>query len=165
MSLKIKAVKAKVPRTGIARLIFWKEMQKVGEDILKDYQSTVETWKKKPNFDFKSSSVGRIPSLEVSVLTDDPIYGYVDKGTKRHIITPINAKRLFFSVGGTAKTQPNIIGSSSGSKGNTPVVALVVNHRGTKARNFSVKIEKKWRGEFGKRMVAVMKDIKKEMET
>jgi len=164
MSSTIKAVKAKVPRTGIARLIFWKEMQKVGAEIVKDFESTVATWSKKPDFKFTSSSAQNTPSLTINIETDDPIYGYVDEGTKPHIIAPVKAKRLFFAVGGTAKTQPNVIGSSAGSKGTSPVVALVVNHPGTKARNFTKKIESKWRGEFGKRMLAVMKDIRKEME-
>lgn len=164
MSSKITAVKAKVPSKGIARLIFWKEMQKIGAEIVKDFESTVATWKHKPIFELKTSTAQNTPSLEISVLTDDPIFGWVDEGTKPHIIVPVKAKRLFFSVGGSPKTQPNLIGSSSGSPGNAPVVALVVHHPGTKARNFTVKIENKWRGEFGKRMLAVMKDVRKEME-
>lgn len=104
-----------------------------------DYEVTSQTWKHQPSFTITSSPGERI------IGTSDEIYGYVDDGTRPHVIRPRRAKRLRFSPGGRAKTSPGQIRSGAGRKGSGVVFAKQVNHPGTKARNFSKAIAEKWR--------------------
>jgi len=159
MSTKINAIKAKAPNTQAARLALLNELRRVGKDIKEDFEATTQTWKHKPKFDIKISLAGGTPSVEVG--TGDEIYGFVDEGTKPHVIAPVNAKRLVFATGYRAKTQPGVIGSSAGGANGDVVYAKVVHHPGTKARKFSEKIKRKWAGQFGKRMLAAMSEAAK----
>lgn len=106
---------------------------------LVDYRVTTQTWEHKPDFTIEAPTEN-----ERIVGTDDPIYGYVDAGTKPHVIVPKRAKVLVFGPGARAKTRPRVIGSTGGSKGGAPVVAHRVNHPGTEAREFSETIADKW---------------------
>jgi hypothetical protein len=104
-----------------------------------DFEVTSQTWKHQPSFTIKASPGERVIS------TADEIYGYVDQGTRPHVIRPRAGKRLRFSPGGRAKTSPGQIRSGSGARGSGVVWAKQVNHPGTKARNFSKAIAAKWR--------------------
>lgn len=106
---------------------------------LVDFKVTTQTWEHKPDFTIEA------PSDDTRIIsTDDAIYGYVDAGTKPHIIVPRRAKVLMFGPGARAKTRPRVIGSGGGSKGGATVVAHRVNHPGTEAREFSETIADKW---------------------
>lgn len=137
MATKFRAIKAKAPNVAAARFVLLNEMRKVGGDIKDDFEAVTSSWKHKPTFDLKNSLAGGQPSVTVS--TTDKIFGYVDEGTKPHIIRPKRAKILHFSVGGAE------------------VFTSIVHHPGTKAQKHSERIARKWRGEFGKRMVQAMK--------
>lgn len=154
MSTTIKAIKAKAPRVQAARLALLNELRSVGKEIQNDYKATTATWKHKPEFKTQISLAGGTPSVSVS--TTDKIFGYVDAGTRPHIIAP-RAKRLRFMSGFSAKTSPGVLGSGAGGASGDMVFARVVHHPGTKARGFSKIILNKWRGQFGKRMLTAMK--------
>jgi hypothetical protein len=124
------------------------------KDILADFQSTVATWKKKPKFEVVSDLNPSGP--EILVGTDDEIYGYVDRGTKPHIIRPVKAKSLVFRGNYTAKTTPRIIGSKAGGSSGPLVFSQEVRHPGTKAREFSETIQKKQQPRFKRRMEKAM---------
>lgn len=111
-----------------------------------DFGVTTQTWKNRPTF-----TIGKGDN-ERTVATDDAIFGYVDAGTKPHIIAPKNGKALAFGVGGSPKTRPGVIASGAGSAGSAVILRRKpVRHPGTKARNFSQVIAKKWRdGELRK---------------
>jgi len=110
-----------------------------------DYGVTQQTWSNKSKGDFKiKSSPG-----ERLIYTDSKIYGYVDKGTRAHIIRA-KRKTLAFRGGYKAKTSPNTIGSTSGGAGGGWMFAKAVRHPGTKARNFSKVIAAKWKRELPK---------------
>lgn len=114
-------------------------VDQTGNLILRDLQSTVRTWKHKPTF----YVVIHKTSGEYAIIagTDNLIYKFVDGGTKAH---PIRAKRspyLVFQGGYTAKTRVNIIGSQEGGASGDWVKKQEVQHPGTKARNFIIRIK------------------------
>ena len=81
------------------------------------------------------------------IATTDTIYGYVNDGTRPHIIVPRRARVLAFGTGGSPKTAPRVIGSQPGSRGGKMVFTRRVNHPGTEARAFDETIAKKWQRE------------------
>lgn len=115
------------------------------QQVIADYGKTVSTWEHKPEFSVLGSTGFRIGRtvMEITVGTEDEIYGYVDLGTKKHLIRPRRARVLAFGVGGSPKTRPNRLLAQTGSAGTIRAFAQVVHHPGTKARNFSKMIQKK----------------------
>ena len=104
-----------------------------------DFDVTTQSWSKRPTFTIESEPGKR------TVATENEVYGYVDEGTKPHLITAKSPnKPLTFGVGGSPKTTPRVIGSYSGRKGTTIVRAQVVHHPGSAARDFSETIKEKW---------------------
>ena len=119
------------------------EARKTAKDIKKDFEKTVSTWNNKPKFEMVIA-VGP-KSIDILVGTDDEIYGYVDKGTEEHLITPKKSGgTLAFKSRYKPKTIPNLIGSRGGGSSGDTVFAKWVIHPGTKARNFSKTLQKKW---------------------
>lgn len=106
---------------------------------LVDYKTTTATWSHKPGFTIEAPS-----DNERLVGTDDTIYGYVEGGTRPHVITAKAGGVLAFGPGAKAKTRPRVIGSGGGSKGGATVFRPRVNHPGTDARDFSEVIAEKW---------------------
>ncbi len=84
--------------------------------------------------------------------TDDEIYGYVNDGTRAHIIKARRAPRLAFKTGFTPKTTPRQIGSRKGGVSGNLVRPKQVRHPGTKARKFSKTIAARRQGGFTKAM-------------
>jgi hypothetical protein len=107
-----------------------------------DFGVTTQTWQHRPRFTIVRKTGERIVS------TNDEVYGYVDHGTRAHVIRARGNKPLSFKTGYRAKTSPGRIASSSGSASGSNVFARAVNHPGTKARKFSETIARKWRKEL-----------------
>ena len=82
-ALVFKIIKPQRLKVDAMRLALLNPMRKVGTGIKADFEKTVSTWKNKPKFDMQIS-LSPVPQTEVS--TVDEIYGYVDKGTKPHLI-------------------------------------------------------------------------------
>jgi len=134
------------------------QLQLEGKYIESEFEKTTATWTNRPAFETLTDTTGG--NLAVLVGTDDPIYRYVDEGTRPHRIVPKSSNRsgrLFFQSGYVAKTSPGVIGSRAGGKFGNVVVARAVNHPGTKARGFSKQIEAKTRNRFKRNMQAAMK--------
>lgn len=110
------------------------------DGIQQDYEKTVSTWNHKPRF--YTTRRGN----DWFIGTKDEIYGYVEMGTKPHTITVKRAKFLRFFAGGfQPKSRVNWIGSGPGRRASKNFVQKKsVQHPGTKARNFSKEIKKKW---------------------
>jgi hypothetical protein len=132
--IKLKAITTTANRAGLsarkhkAAIVLARDIAAAG--ALKDFEGAVRTWRHKPSFritrDEDSTSVG----------TDDKIFGYVDGGTRPHLIRP-KKKRLRFQTGFSAKSSPGSLSSGRGGRSGPFVFARVVRHPGTKARNFS----------------------------
>ena len=125
-----------------------------GEAIRKEYEKTTRTWRNKPKFEV-IPDVGK-DKVEVLVGTDDKVFGYVDLGTRPHIIVPKRAGLLRFQSGYKAKTAPGVIGSSAGGKFGSVVYSRIVHHPGTVARNFSKIIQKRRQKPFQNAMIKAM---------
>lgn len=105
-----------------------------------DFGVTARTWGHKVTFTIDASD----PDRRV-VSTNDAIYGFVDKGTRPHIIRPRRGGRLsWIGTAYRAKTTPGQIKSGQGGNNNTIVHTKLVQHPGTEARRFSIVIRDKW---------------------
>lgn len=124
--------------------------------MLKDYRDTTHTWKRKVKF---TASLPRFVhgAYVIAVGTDDVIYGYVDKGTKRHMIRPKKARFLAFRGGYTAKTIPLAIRSRSGGASGAMMFSRGVMHPGTEARKFTEVIATRGQAKFEKSLRAKLK--------
>lgn len=152
---KLKTIKPARMKDDDLRLELLNSLRSVANDVKKDFEATVKTWDHKPKFESAISLKGAGPQFLVG--TDDEIYGYVDKGTKPHVIKPKRAKVLRFAGTYRAKTSPGVIGSSSGGSSGAEVFSRGVKHPGTKARNFEEAIGRKWEKAFKGRMEEAMK--------
>lgn len=125
-------------------------LDKVAKGTQSDYKETYRTWTRvRPDARITTPSDGQ---RLVSVA--DKIYRYVDWGTRPHMIRPKRAKFLFFSRSFRAKTTPNVIGSSAGSRGQRDTFAKSVKHPGIRARRFTEAI-------YSKRKYELQKEVNK----
>lgn len=112
----------------------------IEREALRNFRRTTNTWQRQPKFEaiaeYKDSG------FEIIVGTDDVIYGYVDRGTRPHIIKPKGPWPLRFQSKYRAKTRPHILDSLSGGSSGDTVFAQEVYHPGTEAREFSNEIYK-----------------------
>lgn len=110
-----------------------------------DFDVTTQTWNHRPTFKITAPS-----EYTREISTNDDIYAMLNKGTKPHTIRPKSARGILrFTTPFRSKTIPNQIRSRRGDKGKTPVVARVVHHPGTAARNWNKVIAKKWQERIG----------------
>lgn len=119
------------------------ELKNQGQKVQKLYEQATSTWSHKPAF------VVDVVEGGVTVSTTDEIFGYVNLGTKPHIIRPKNAKILAFNAGGfVPKSRPRSLSAGGGSKGGTPVFAHEVHHPGNKPRNFDATVARTIKNTF-----------------
>lgn len=153
--VKVKILKPQTLKQKEMRLELLNGLRAAAKAVEKDYKATTATWEHK--VEFETVIALDKTKAEFLVGTDDPIYNYVDKGTKPHIIRPKKAKVLRFQSGYSSKTKPNVIGSTAGGASGDIVFASVVNHPGTEARNFSKVINAKHKKTFKNRMHEAMR--------
>lgn len=142
-SLKFQAIRPKaLPDSKEYLDAFEKGAQKAAALVLSDLQATTKTWKHKPTFDV---TITRDKGdYIIAAGTDDKIYGFVDAGTKAHIIRPKRSKYLRFQSGYRAKTRVGIIGSiEGGAFGNDVYTNTFVLHPGFPGRKFTITILKR----------------------
>lgn len=102
-------------------------------------QSTTRTWEHKSKFDvIIAENAG---DYLITAGTNDKIYGFVDAGTRPHIIRAKRSPYLAFSSGYKAKTRVGVIGSNAGGAFGSPVFANPVFHPGFPGRMFIQKIQ------------------------
>src|SRR5512139_827951 len=92
------------------------------------YGKTTRTWKHKPRFYSRRTARG------VTINTDSAIYGYVDFGTRPHIIKARHAPFLVFRWPYKAATKPRVIASYQAKYGDNWARKKQVHHPGIKAR-------------------------------
>lgn len=141
MTLKpIKAPKDALGTKAIERAVK-NTLNAVAKGAQVDFKVTSRTWEHKPDFTIDESDPGKRV-----ISTNDTIYGYVDKGTRPHIIMPRRGRVLsWMGTAYRAKTTPGQIKSVRGGNNNTIVYTKgPVQHPGTEARRFSIVIRDKW---------------------
>lgn len=116
-------------------------LRDAAEGALKDFEATTKTWKHGVEFGIKEQKDGYLVGPTGGATE---IYGYVEGGTRAHLIVARRAKRLRFAPGYRAKTRPGFIGSTGGGSSGGAVFRRVVHHPGTKGRGFSKLIRAKW---------------------
>jgi hypothetical protein len=138
-------------------------MARCGRAILKDYQRGVKTWEERPEFETATSLMtGKPPGPSVLVGTDDLVYLYVDEGTKPHEIWAgaytgkSEHKVLSFQGNYRSKTDVDNLDAHAGGASGDWAHPPMVNHPGTKARNFTKIIQKTWQPRFKDEMEAAM---------
>lgn len=116
-------------------------LEKEKEQLKKDFDLTVRTWKRKPVFVIRQSAGGSA----TTVSTDSDIYGYVNEGTRPHMIYPRKAKALRFYAGGfVSKTVPGVAVARKGKAANQNLTySQGVKHPGFPGRNFTTLIKAK----------------------
>lgn len=139
-----------VATQGVFRNEMLREAQQLASDVRVDFGKTVKTWKHKPKFETQVTA--RAENVSVAVGTNDEIYGYVDKGTKPHVIRAKRKRILRFNTRFVAKTRPHVIGSTAGKSGPPEAFAPVVHHPGTDAREFVRDIQAKYQPKLAARM-------------
>lgn len=132
-----------------------KEMERESRAVVREYTITTRTWKRKVRFE-----VNIFPDGEMVIGTDNPIFGYVDEGTRPHIIRPRLAKALRFNTVFRAKTVPNQITARPGMSAPPVAIRMEVHHPGTEARNFTKLIAKRSETRFSKNIAKAMKTIR-----
>lgn len=132
-------------------------IQNVIKGMTKDYENVTRTWEHKPRMIGDRGAQVSSPQIGTQIrvmVGPDPaddnsrIFGYVDKGTRPHVIRPRRAKALAFVWGGPgsyrAKTRSGFLSSTAGGPTGSLVFRKFVRHPGTKARNFTEQIQSKW---------------------
>lgn len=125
ISARYRRIAARMPN------VITQTLQQLADGAIPMFDQTVATWSNKPTFQTSFTQRG------VTVNTDDPRFGWVDRGTRPHVIEAKNAPLLRFQGPYHAKTKVNVISSYQGGRGKVWVAKKRVNHPGTEARNFS----------------------------
>lgn len=127
-------------------------MMAIAEEAKRDFEATVSTWDNKPEF------VIDVRPRSYAIITDDEVYGFVDKGTKPHKIPVGELGFLAFRGSYQAKTSPRVIQSrSGGASGSYVYTTKTIDHPGTEAREFTKTINNKWQGQVANRMRQALK--------
>lgn len=123
------------------------------DDAKKLVESIVGNWsaKSKPKIRVTKSRSERVTHIE------GEIYGFVDLGTRPHIIKVRRARFLKFQSGFTPKTLPGKMSSGKGGRSGGFVFRRQVHHPGSKARGFTKAIGKQQQKEFPKRFRSALK--------
>lgn len=133
------------PKSGTPRSVYTKEirniLEKVGRQVERDFKDTTRTWARDVEFSVKV--VKERGRLGITAGTDDEIYGYVNHGTRPHVIRAKNAPMLAFPGGYVAKSKPGRIVSRRGGSFGPTRFAQEVNHPGTEARKFDALIARR----------------------
>lgn len=150
-------------KDDVFRLEMLNAMHKIQRGIERDFKETTKTWSHQPKWDSVIDTKGG--QLAVLVGTDDPIYKYVNDGTKPHVIVPRTKKALRFPWDGYGshipKTIPTWIGSFPEQVPTNTVYFKKVNHPGNEARMFDEEIQKFWTPRFKTAIEEAMRNAAK----
>lgn len=137
--------------------------------LIKSHNLVVADWKNKPEFRTRKT----ITAVSIKMIVfpaGDPdavaIYGYVDQGTKPHLIVPVHAPLLKFRTGYQPKTLARPARTvSGGGKATGPwVSAKLVHHPGSEARKFSETIARDLLSDFQKVIDNTFRQIARKTE-
>ena len=134
MRVRLKAILPHLPVVNSAKIVaaVRAELNAVGREVKSEFVQTTAGWRTDVHF---SVEVGL---GTVTVSTDNAIYGYVNNGTKPHLITPRRGKVLRFSGGSGTLYRPRVA------------------HPGTKPKRHSQRIAARWKGKLQGRLQAAI---------
>ena len=142
MLLRIEAISPKPKDAAkIFKAAYEGALKETAQEVKQDLEAVTKTWKHKVKFTVRV--VKRRGRLGITVSTKDKIFGFVNYGTKPHIIRPRVARALKFQRGYKAKTRPGFIGSSGGGSSGKTIFTKYAQHPGSEARKFDVAIARR----------------------
>lgn len=141
-------IKASRLKMDPVRLEILNALRKEGRAQVAELNKTVATWKNAPKFEFKISLKRRtqLASVRTEPTGDADavqIWIWLNEGTKPHDIKPkqpgVYPLRFVWDGPGSyqAKTEPRVVGSSSGGATGDVVYFHKVRHPGTEAREWT----------------------------
>jgi hypothetical protein len=145
----VKLIKPKRFKDDEVKRILRNAVRRAGTQVVNDFKLTTATWDHMVEWIVRTHISQTLPSPSIEVWTEDPIYRYVDEGTKPHPIFAgiytgkSDKKALSFPSAFAPKTKPRVLGSGAGMKGGPLTVVPYVQHPGTEAREFSKMIVEK----------------------
>lgn len=124
--------------------------------VKRDFDSSVRTFDNKPNF-------VRIVSVDGSKITgvyktDNEVYGFLNYGTKGHMVMPKNGRALRFRANYKSKTRPGSIKASGGGASGSYVFSKGHYVKGIEARRFDEQIKEKREKDFVRLMKSALRD-------
>ena len=146
--ITIKPITPKLRLDGIGKIIV-KEQRREARNVQREYEQVTRTWKNQPDFEITEKD------KNIYVETKDKVFGYIDKGTKPHIIKP---KRpgyplRFNTRGFRSKSVPNKLTARAGSPAKPPESRpMFVKHPGFPPRRFTIMIRIRSQARFKKNM-------------
>ena len=153
MASVVKAIKPEKIKWGAVAREINKGVQEGGEILLAAHERVTRTWKTDMNFKLKVTKVHGWPFrpkvVVASVSTKNPIWLWLDKGTKTHPVTPKKPGGvLAFPSKFASKSKPNSLGARKGFSGGPTWFSKGHKVKGIKPRNFTPLIEKKYGPKF-----------------
>ena len=150
--IRLTPIKPKTTAAMLRRMeqVIKAQTQQSAKELVADYEKTYQTWEHRPTPTVTVSRQG------VSVRIDDPIWNFVNQGTRPHEIRAKRGRALAFASGYTAKTRPGSIIAKGGGPHGATAFAQVVQHPGTKARGFTRRLKAKWQAKWPKDMQAAI---------
>jgi hypothetical protein len=138
-----------------------------GKTVKAELEAETADWSNQPEFLIRTTVSAA--EIRVTVRPDRrtkaaKIFGYVDKGTKPHVIRPVRAKALRFKWGGPGSYRPKTAPAAkplrlgSGAALET-VFSQKVNHPGNEPRLISERIEQKTRPRFQRTVEATFRQM------
>lgn len=126
-------------------------LEDVKQAMIDDFLGTVENWS--TAVDFEGRKFIRPDELRVIVYPTGPgaeIWGYVNAGTRPHMIYPRPGKTLSFKGNYRARTSPGSLRSGNAGSSGPTIFSKGVSHPGTEARGFTGQVAEKYRAEFAR---------------
>ncbi|MFA4974450.1 MAG: hypothetical protein WC683_17730 [bacterium] len=147
------------------RLAILNALRAEGREECKLLQQTTAHWTHdKPRFETLIGFAGGDASLLVGPggsITGSQKWVWLDEGTRAHEIKPKRARYLVFRTGYSAGSTPGTFATKAASTSGEVARAKIVHHPGTKARGWSILLQKeRWRP-FRERINKVIEEIAK----
>jgi hypothetical protein len=135
------------------------ELRATGQELKTSNDKVVRSWSHKPTFRAEYNKSASFKTVKVVAQGRyKAIWGYVDLGTKPHVIRAKNKPFLAFQTGYSARTAPIAkFNQGTGQKFGAWKRKKEVNHPGTKARKFTETFFKELSPPFPDRIQAAVK--------
>jgi len=140
MPLFVKSIKAKRMNIEAMRRELLKGAEEFAPGVLTDFEATVATFVRKPDFHAVTELMpdGIVTEISLTNLTDEAnaIYALLDAGAPRHPIRARTSRRLRFRTGYISKTVPRMLTSRAGGRTGPWRSPSAVDHPGFEGRDF-----------------------------
>jgi hypothetical protein len=128
----------------------------IKQDVLSDFDRTVDGWRNKPDFGSKLRIFPHMITFDVFAIGKNADqYNLVDAGSPEHPIVPHASRpggRLRYRRGYTPATTPRVISSRRSQRSGPFVIAKAVNHPGFEGREFYKTIGEDYLFEYRRRI-------------